>query len=45
MKDLLLLISVLGVMIYGFWLMKRLDVFMETTIISEDENCEADGNK
>ena len=40
MKDLLLLLSVAAVVIYGFRLMRRLDGFMETSIKSEDEKRE-----
>ena len=39
MKDLLLVLSVLVAMGYGLWLMKRLYGFLETAILSEDENC------
>jgi len=42
MKDLLLSLSVLAVIIYGFRLMKRLDRLLERVIpSSEDENCES----
>ena len=40
MKDLLLLLSVSAVVIYGFRLMKRLDRFMEKSIKPEDEDRE-----
>ena len=38
MKNLLLILAVLAVVVYGFWLMKRLDSFLENVKISEDEN-------
>ena len=38
MKDLLLLLSVLAAMIYGFRLMRRLDHFLESVEQKEDED-------
>ena len=41
MNDLLLFLSVFAVMLFGFWLMKRLDRFLEKMTVSEDENGES----
>ena len=41
MKDLLLFLSALAVMIFGFWPMKRLDDFLEKVTTPEDENDES----
>lgn len=35
MKDLLLLLSLLATMVCGFWLMDRLDRFLETKVQSQ----------
>ena len=37
MKDLLLILSVLASVIFGFWIMRRLDSFLENVTIGEDE--------
>lgn len=41
MKDLLVFLSVLAVMTYGFRLMKRLDSFLEAVKQQEDEDSES----
>ena len=38
MKDLLLFLSILAAMIYGFRVMKRLDSFLEAVKQQEDED-------
>ena len=40
MKDLLLILSVLASVIFGFWLMKRLDSYLVKVKIGEDKEGE-----
>ena len=43
MAELLLIVSLLGIFAFGFYLMSRLDRFLEenrTTLLKENESCE-----